>query len=132
MPSARAAGASAFEWQEEIGVNQARRTGPVAEPVLALAAAAPAAQNAAPTGPAESADDKRLELGFSDPAGAGPGASSNGIMHGGSASVSGGNGAAAMASAAAPVSEAAAELERRCKRKKKDREKGKAVESVAA
>ncbi|KAK9843750.1 hypothetical protein WJX81_004886 [Elliptochloris bilobata] len=36
-------GASAFEWQEEIGVNQARRTGPLAEPVLALQpAAAPA------------------------------------------------------------------------------------------
>ena len=148
-----AAGASAFDWQEEIGVNQARRTGPLAEPVLALrSAAAPAALSA----PSDAPDElfgalPPLEAAVAAPAASGSGRADdggapasgsgtdvaaaavlepagNGLAHDGAAPV-GGNGA--ITAAASPAGKAAAELARRCKRKKKDRETGKVLQGAA-
>lgn len=57
-----------------------------------------------------------------------PAASGDGVAHEG-VSPAGGNGA--VMAAAAPAGKAAAELARRCKRKKKDREKGKVLQGAA-
>ena len=99
-----AAGASAFEWQEEIGVNQARRTGPLAEPVLALrSAAAPATLSA----PAEAPDILPGALPPLEPALAVPAASGRGLAHdgvtpgGGSVTPASGSGAEVAAAASA-------------------------------
>ena len=148
-----ATGASALQWQEEIGVNQARRTGPLAEPVLALqSAAAPAALSApvdAPGGSSEAppplepaaaapappgaalAHDGVMPAGGSGAgmaAAAGPASAGSGPAHDSAAPAGGG---AAVTAAASPAGAAAAELARRCKRKKKDREKGKVLQGAA-
>ena len=157
----RATGASALQWQEEIGVNQARRTGPLAEPVLALrsAAAPPAAQGApadtpggssgalpplqpaalAPAPPGNAlAHDGIAPAGGSGAgmeAAAGPASAGNGPAHDGAAPAGGDSMVAAspagVTAAAAPARAAAAELARRCKRKKKDRDAGKVLQGAA-
>ena len=149
----RAAGASALHWQEEIGVNQARRTGPLAEPVLALqSAAAPAALStpvdtssgssgalpllrpvaAAPAPPgnalAHGGVSRAGGSGAGVAAAAGPASAGNGPAHDGAAAAGGGGAVMAVAS---PAGTAAAELARRCKRKKKDREKGNFLQGAA-